>query len=108
MGKAGGGGGGSNHHHQQQMQQQMMMMGQMAGKGGGKGDKKMVLRPMRAGVGVGGSKPGEWQCPNDECRNHRNNVFAKHTTCPSCGAPNPGCGGGDMMMRNGRERSPRR
>jgi len=32
-------------------------------------------------------RPGDWQCPNSECINHRKLVFAKNTECPKCGSP---------------------
>ena len=38
-------------------------------------------------------RPGDWQCPNMECVNHKRMVFAKHETCPQCGSGKPGKGG---------------
>lgn len=65
----------------------------------------MMSMPMdkRRGGGQGGSNPGDWKCPNLECRNHRNHVFAKHDECPECGMERPRHGGGFH-----RSRSPRR
>lgn len=59
---------------------------------------------MGMGSQRGGSHPGDWRCPNSECKNHRNNVFAKHNNCPSCGTEKP-----DMDVFGGvdRSRSPR-
>merc|ERR1711972_293490 len=37
----------------------------------------------------GNSRPGDWQCPNTECLNHRNKVFGKHDSCPACGQDKP-------------------
>lgn len=34
----------------------------------------------------GSINPGDWQCPNPSCMNSRTMVFAKHATCPKCGA----------------------
>lgn len=34
-------------------------------------------------------KPGDWQCPNTACINHKNTVFGKHESCPQCGVPKP-------------------
>merc|ERR1719277_452851 len=51
-----------------------MMMGggmQMQGGGGGGGCHATM-------------KPGDWMC--NACGNH---VFAKHASCPKCGAPHP-------------------
>merc|ERR1711959_381632 len=31
------------------------------------------------------SQPGDWQCPNSSCLNHKNKVFAKYSACPKCG-----------------------
>lgn len=36
-----------------------------------------------------GSMPGDWNCPNTDCQNHRNKVFAKHAQCPNCGSEKP-------------------
>lgn len=33
-----------------------------------------------------GGHPADWQCPNPSCVNHRRMVFARHTSCPQCGA----------------------
>ena len=38
-------------------------------------------------------RPGDWQCPNRECVNHKRMVFAKNDTCPQCGSGKPGRGG---------------
>ena len=38
-------------------------------------------------------RPGDWQCPNRECVNHKRMVFAKNDTCPQCGSAKPGRGG---------------
>lgn len=59
------------------------------------------------GSGGGGSHPGDWQCPNQDCKNHRNGVFAKHSQCPACGADNPGAYASAMGGRR-RSRSPYR
>lgn len=34
-------------------------------------------------------RPGDWQCPNRECVNHKRMVFAKNETCPQCGSAKP-------------------
>lgn len=34
----------------------------------------------------GSGNPGDWQCPNPNCVNNRKMVFAKHASCPKCGA----------------------
>mmetsp|Transcript_12830 Transcript_12830/g.14995 ORF Transcript_12830/g.14995 Transcript_12830/m.14995 type:complete len:242 (-) Transcript_12830:116-841(-) len=34
-------------------------------------------------------RPGDWQCPNRECVNHKRMVFAKNEMCPQCGASKP-------------------
>lgn len=39
--------------------------------------------------GYAGSNPEDWQCPNDECCNHKKGVFARHDTCPKCFSPKP-------------------
>eukprot|EP00416_Gambierdiscus_australes_P009177 CAMPEP_0171125978 /NCGR_PEP_ID=MMETSP0766_2-20121228/112385_1 /TAXON_ID=439317 /ORGANISM="Gambierdiscus australes, Strain CAWD 149" /LENGTH=314 /DNA_ID=CAMNT_0011588979 /DNA_START=42 /DNA_END=986 /DNA_ORIENTATION=+ len=41
------------------------------------------------GHGHGGGNPGDWVCPNTDCLNHRNKVFAKHSQCPNCGMEKP-------------------
>lgn len=35
------------------------------------------------------TRPGDWKCPNTDCKNHRTWVFAKNETCPTCAAPKP-------------------
>lgn len=50
------------------------------------------------------NRPDDWQCPNAECINNRKLVFAKHVTCPQCGAEKPrGMVPGGVMPRNARE-----
>merc|ERR1712137_930239 len=40
--------------------------------------------------GNGKGKPGDWNCPNPECKNHTENfVFASKDACPLCGTPKP-------------------
>lgn len=37
-----------------------------------------------------GGKKGDWNCPNPECKNHKDNVvFANKRHCPLCGSENP-------------------
>mmetsp|Transcript_22233 Transcript_22233/g.48603 ORF Transcript_22233/g.48603 Transcript_22233/m.48603 type:complete len:143 (-) Transcript_22233:120-548(-) len=72
-------------------------MGCMGGGMGGMGGMGMRNR--------GGSNPGDWRCPNPECMNSRNQVFAKHSHCPRCGTEKPEDGFGGSA---GRSRSPRR
>jgi len=33
--------------------------------------------------------PGDWQCPNSDCLNHKRMVFGKNDACPKCGAEKP-------------------
>mmetsp|Transcript_103244 Transcript_103244/g.291958 ORF Transcript_103244/g.291958 Transcript_103244/m.291958 type:complete len:213 (+) Transcript_103244:255-893(+) len=33
--------------------------------------------------------PGDWACPNTDCLNHRNTVFASKANCPKCGQERP-------------------
>ncbi len=42
---------------------------------------------------AGLSRPGDWQCPNEACVNHKRLVFAKKDQCPQCGSARPGRGG---------------
>lgn len=42
---------------------------------------------------TGLSRPGDWQCPNEACVNHKRLVFAKKDQCPQCGSARPGRGG---------------
>merc|ERR1719277_1989890 len=53
---------------------------------GGMGMNMMSMPGMGAVMGMGGglppkqrggSNPGDWRCPNTDCKNHRNHVFAK-------------------------------
>jgi hypothetical protein len=38
-------------------------------------------------------KPGDWQCPNTQCRNHQSpGCFASTPRCKECGSPRPGYG----------------
>mmetsp|Transcript_15158 Transcript_15158/g.41672 ORF Transcript_15158/g.41672 Transcript_15158/m.41672 type:complete len:325 (-) Transcript_15158:130-1104(-) len=38
----------------------------------------------------GGGRPGDWHCPNETCKNHRDNVvFGSKSTCPICGMSKP-------------------
>merc|ERR1719491_1314473 len=51
--------------------------------------------PPQSGPSNGG-RPGDWNCPNQQCVNSFKGVFARHATCPKCGIPKPaggGCGG---------------
>eukprot|EP00434_Breviolum_minutum_P029846 symbB.v1.2.026388.t1/scaffold2559.1/size125745/7 len=45
------------------------------------------------GLTGGLSRPGDWQCPNEACVNHKRLVFAKKDQCPQCGSARPGRGG---------------
>ena len=45
------------------------------------------------GLPGGLSRPGDWQCPNEACVNHKRLVFAKKDQCPQCGSARPGRGG---------------
>jgi len=80
-----------------------MMNNMMMGMGGG------MVGGMGGGMGMsrnrGGANPGDWRCPNTDCQNHRNSVFAKHESCPKCGAEKPDDAGGFGMARS---RSPHR
>jgi len=45
---------------------------------------------------MAGANPHDWLCPNPGCINAVKGVFAKHQSCPKCGAPKglaPGAGG---------------
>merc|ERR1712110_1024797 len=49
----------------------------------------------------GNINPGDWQCPNLSCMNNRTMVFAKHATCPKCGAAKgPSLGNGCLNTGN--------
>jgi len=51
---------------------------------------------------VHGTRPGDWHCPNVNCKNHSANVvYGSKSHCPLCNTPNPN---GDGRMRS---RSPR-
>jgi len=51
---------------------------------------------------VPGSRPGDWHCPNPNCKNHTNNVvYAGKSHCPLCNTPHPDADG------RVRSRSPR-
>mmetsp|Transcript_4521 Transcript_4521/g.9090 ORF Transcript_4521/g.9090 Transcript_4521/m.9090 type:complete len:313 (-) Transcript_4521:77-1015(-) len=114
-GGCGGGGGGGGHGGQmgdwqcpnvQCMNNRKMVFAKNAscpkcgsakpapGKGGGGGKGK---------GGGGGTDPGDWECPNPECLNSRNKVFAKHSNCPKCGSEKP-----DDGFLRARSRSPYR
>lgn len=45
----------------------------------------MATKGLRGGM----NNPGDWRCPNPDCLNSRNQVFAKHATCPNCGTEKP-------------------
>lgn len=49
----------------------------------------MQMQPVLPMPTVGAGKPGDWQCPNIDCQNHRRMVFASNTTCPKCGCSKP-------------------
>jgi hypothetical protein len=34
----------------------------------------------------GAGNQGDWRCPDEDCINHTKLVFAKHQSCPKCGA----------------------
>jgi len=68
------------------------------GGGGGGGGGGFGAGGFGLGGGFGAGNPGDWRCPNPECKNHRNNVFAKHSNCPSCGSEKP-LGGGAAVPR---------
>merc|ERR1712194_41664 len=59
------------------MQQMQQMMAMMVGNMGNLGK-------------MGKGNPADWTCPNNECLNNRNKVFAKHDECPQCGTSKPG------------------
>jgi len=44
-------------------------------------------KPLLAGTLIADS--GDWQCPNSNCVNSRNMVFASKSHCPKCGTPKP-------------------
>lgn len=50
-----------------------------------------------------GPRPGDWQCPNQNCKNHLNCVYGSKATCSLCGADRPM----DTMDGRQRSRSPR-
>mmetsp|Transcript_16872 Transcript_16872/g.38109 ORF Transcript_16872/g.38109 Transcript_16872/m.38109 type:complete len:463 (-) Transcript_16872:69-1457(-) len=62
-----------------------MMGGMMGGMTGGMMGGTPVQQP-KSGKWFSGDTSGDWQCPNSSCINHTRNVFAKRTSCPSCGA----------------------
>merc|ERR1740139_2062133 len=74
------------------------------GGGGGNGMMMGNMGMMGGNMGMmGGGKGGDWQCPNTDCFNHANMVFASKSTCPKCGSEKPQGGGGGgkgMMMGN--------
>jgi len=51
----------------------------------------------------GSLRDGDWRCPDPNCINHSNGVFARHNHCPSCGAEKDE--DGEVAARS---RSPRR
>lgn len=63
-----------------------------------------------------GGREGDWACPNPDCLNHTNMVYASKLNCPKCGtsqyadrcgeAKPPG-GGGDSMVPSVYSHSPR-
>mmetsp|Transcript_23325 Transcript_23325/g.66876 ORF Transcript_23325/g.66876 Transcript_23325/m.66876 type:complete len:98 (+) Transcript_23325:3-296(+) len=75
----------------------MMGMGNNMGRVGmgmgGCGPQMMPMMMGGGGCGGGnrnpGGKPGDWLCPNPDCLNHTNHVFAKHVACPKCGSEKP-------------------
>merc|ERR1719296_377954 len=56
------------------------------GGGGGMfpGDKPVFTPREQAGP-----RPGDWQCPNNLCKNHTNGVYGSKPTCSLCGASKP-------------------
>lgn len=54
------------------------MMSQMGGKGGCGTDAPPW------------TSPGDWQCPNEACRNNKAYVFGRKSECPECGSAKPG------------------
>merc|ERR1711879_1138534 len=36
-----------------------------------------------------GGRAADWRCPNEACMNSTKLVFAKHQSCPQCGAEKP-------------------
>merc|ERR1740139_338067 len=72
------------------------------GGGGGQGMMMGNMGMMGGNMGMmGGGKGGDWQCPNTDCFNHANMVFASKSTCPKCGSEKPQGGQGMMMMPGG-------
>lgn len=63
--------------------------GGMAGAGGAWG-KGGCQGGFQGGKGCGKGQPGDWHCPNAQCKNHQGNVnFASKDTCTLCGTPKP-------------------
>lgn len=48
----------------------------------------------------GGDMPDDWQCPNPSCLNHTKMVFAKRSSCPSCGTARNAKQPGDWQCPN--------
>jgi hypothetical protein len=58
------------------------------GKSKGKGkDKGSAQRDTIDGMPW--ARQGDWQCPNDTCKNYDTFVFGSKTSCPSCGSLKP-------------------
>lgn len=83
-----------------QMNIQQVLMALAANTAGGAAGAGPAMGGMRKTRG--GQNPGDWSCPNPDCLNHTNSVFAKHASCPKCGADKP------MDHGAARERSPYR
>lgn len=81
--------------------------------GANKSEQKQPVRNLGMGLGMlapvvkgrGGANPGDWRCPNPDCLNNRNQVFAKHDSCPNCGTEKPTESSYEEMARS---RSPYR
>mmetsp|Transcript_32844 Transcript_32844/g.49657 ORF Transcript_32844/g.49657 Transcript_32844/m.49657 type:complete len:209 (+) Transcript_32844:2-628(+) len=92
-----GGGGGFPMTHQ--VAPMMMMQGCMGGMGGMGG-----MGSMAGGMTPRGKRgqPGDWNCPNSACKNHRDNfVYASKSECPICHTPKPLDAGVATTMRPG-------
>jgi len=49
-----------------------------------------------------GGRPGDWNCPNPECKNHLDNVvYGSKDHCPLCATPKPETGARVARMRPG-------
>merc|ERR1711957_860483 len=57
---------------------------------------------MQAAPGGKGSRPGDWNCPNGQCKNHMGNVvYGSKESCPLCGTQKPIDGTGIVGIRPG-------